>query len=91
MDVRSGMLLGKWSCDRNVLDLLLGENGARVILEASVRAAAGTKLRVDGQEMTVQQSGSLSGLRPKQELRFLCNESVQARIDYRVEENRCQK
>ena len=87
MDISSGMLVGKWSSSRNILNLMRGDSGERIILCASVRAAAGTGLIVDGQDMTVPESGVLRDLLPKEELRIRGAEKVHAKIEYQFEED----
>ncbi len=86
MDLSSGMLVGKWPATRNILDLMRGDSGERTIFSARIRAAAGTQIVVDGQTLTVPETGFLVDLKPAESIYILGAEKVHAKIEYQFEE-----
>lgn len=86
MDYSSGMLIGKWSREKNILELMRGESEERVLRSVTIRALPGTVLLVDGREERVPETGVLKGILPGRSLCISSTEKVHARIEYQFDE-----
>lgn len=86
MDYSSGMLVGKWSRERNILELMRGESEERIIRSVTIRALPGTVLLVDGREERVPETGVLKGILPAKSLCISSTEKVHAKIEYQFDE-----
>lgn len=86
MQKNTGMLIGAWSGEKDLMDAMRGSSGGRTVLRATVRANPGTKLMVDGASETVPESGMLVLTRPQGRLSIDSAEKVHAKIEYEFDE-----
>jgi len=86
MDANSGMLIGSWSREKDLLSAMRGARGSRTILSVSVRTAPGTRLLLDGVCVVVPEGGLLRCEAPKTALCVDSDARVYARIEYQFEE-----
>ncbi len=86
MDANSGMLIGSWTREKDLLEAMRGKHGSRTILSVSVRTAPGTRLLFDGEAAVVPESGLLRGDAPKASLCIDSDARVYARVEYQFEE-----